>query len=140
MKSQNRVISCLLIFFLFFLQDGALAQHVANDAIILHEDGSVTFQYKNPDAKSVKLYCDCELHKETTTALKEDYSSVKMNRDSNGVWSYTTPPLPPEVYTLWGSAQQTILLSCERSLFLSLYCAPLYSAITSPSNESSNIC
>lgn len=99
MKSQNRAISCLLIFFLFFLQDGALAQHVANDAIILHEDGSVTFQYKNPDAKSVKLYCDCELHKETTTALKEDYSSVKMNRDSNGVWSYTTPPLPPEVYT-----------------------------------------
>ena len=42
--------------------------------------------------------------------------------------------------SLWGSAQQTILLSCERSLFLSLYCAPLYSAITSPSNESSNIC
>jgi len=54
-----------------------------------------------------------------------------------------SPALPSaslSSYSLWGSAQQTVLLSCECSLFLSLYCTPLYSAITSPSSESSDIC
>lgn len=69
------------------------------EGLTIREDGSVEFRYHAPDANMVKLVFDGELHKELKTIESESYHSVKMQCDSNGVWSYITPPLPPEVYT-----------------------------------------
>ena len=77
----------------------AQAQEKFQKNLTIREDGSVVFRYHAPDAKLVKLVFDGELRKELKTIENESYHSVKMQRDENGVWSYTTPPLPPEVYT-----------------------------------------
>lgn len=69
------------------------------EGLTIREDGSVEFRYHAPEANRVKLVFDGELHKELKTIESESYHSVKMQCDSNGVWSYITPPLPPEVYT-----------------------------------------
>jgi enterochelin esterase-like enzyme len=52
----------------------------------VHADGSITFRIFAPTAKVVKVSCDC-------TA-----SPLTMTRDDFGLWSVTTPPLPPEIY------------------------------------------
>jgi enterochelin esterase family protein len=83
---------------MFFLPF-ANAQESTDVAMQLNEDGSVVFRYYDPTAKTVKLIFDGDLRKDTETIQNESYHSVKMHRDSNGVWSYTTPVLAPEVYT-----------------------------------------
>ncbi len=90
---------CILIILLILSLTCGNAQEAPRDSIFLHPDGSVTFLYQNPDAKSVKVYCDCKLRKETPIIRTENYHSAKMSKDSSGLWAYTTPPLPPEVYT-----------------------------------------
>ena len=90
---------CILIILLILSLTCGNAQEPPRDTILLHPDRSVTFQYKNPDVKSVKVYCDCKLRKETPTIRRENYHSAKMSKDSSGIWTYTTPPLPSEVYT-----------------------------------------
>ena len=99
MKNQNKMPICILIILLILSLTCGNAQEPPRDTILLHSDGSVTFQYKNPDVKSVKVYCDCKLRKETPTIRRENYHSAKMSKDSSGIWTYTTPPLPSEVYT-----------------------------------------
>ncbi len=90
---------CVLIVLLILSLTCGNAQESPRDSILLHPDGSVTFLYQNPDAKSVKVYCDCKLRKETPIIRTENYHSAKMSKDNSGFWAYTTPPLPPEVYT-----------------------------------------
>ena len=90
---------CVLIVLLILSLTCGNAQESPRDTILLHPDGSVTFLYQNPDAKSVKVYCDCKLRKETPIIRTENYHSAKMSKDSSGLWAYTTPPLPSEVYT-----------------------------------------
>lgn len=51
----------------------------------VHADGSVTFQFRAPNAKEVKL-------------AREGAQSVAMLKDDQGVWSVTTAPLPPDYY------------------------------------------
>lgn len=75
------------------------AQVGKQESPIIREDDSVVFQYSDSTAKSVKLYCDCRLRRETEIVKKENYQSVKMKKDSNGIWTYTTPPMASEVYT-----------------------------------------
>lgn len=99
MKNQNKMPICILIILLILSLTCGNAQEPPRDTILLHPDRSVTFQYKNPDVKSVKVYCDCKLRKETPTIRRENYHSAKMSKDSSGIWTYTTPPLPSEVYT-----------------------------------------
>ncbi|MBP5564021.1 MAG: hypothetical protein J6X51_08325 [Bacteroidales bacterium] len=65
----------------------------------INPDRTVVFRYADSTAFSVKLFCDGELKKETKTILTEDYHSVRMTKDSDGIWTYTTPPMAPEVYT-----------------------------------------
>lgn len=67
--------------------------------LTINPDRTVVFRYADSTAKSVKLYCDGNLRKETTTIKGEGYQTVKMKRDQDGIWSYTTPPMAPEVYT-----------------------------------------
>ena len=99
MKNLNKMTLCVLIVLLILSLTCGNAQEAPRDSILLHPDGSVTFLYQNPDAKSVKVYCDCKLRKETPIIRTENYHSAKMSKDSSGLWAYTTPPLPPEVYT-----------------------------------------
>ena len=66
---------------------------------VIHPDGSVTFSYKNPSAKRVRLFCDCDLRNNNYDIEREDLQSVRMKPDSNGVFTFTTKPLTPEVYT-----------------------------------------
>lgn len=51
----------------------------------VHPDGSVTFRFRAPNAREVKL------------AL-EGTEPVPMERDEQGVWSVTTAPLAPDYY------------------------------------------
>ena len=99
MKNPDRMPLCIFIILLILSLTCGNAQEAPRDSIFLHPDGSVTFLYQNPDAKSVKVYCDCKLRKETPIIRTENYHSAKMSKDSSGLWAYTTPPLPPEVYT-----------------------------------------
>ena len=66
---------------------------------MIHTDGSVTFSYKNPSAKRVKLFCDCDLRNNNYNIERENLQSVRMKPDSSGVFTFTTKPLTPEVYT-----------------------------------------
>lgn len=58
-----------------------LRSHQAN------ADHSLTFRYQDPAATEVVLNID--------TAAKP----VPMVKGADGVWTYTTPPLPPEIYS-----------------------------------------
>jgi enterochelin esterase-like enzyme len=51
----------------------------------VHADNSVTFRYRGPNAQEVKL-------------AREGTEPVAMQKDDKGVWSVTTPPLPPDYY------------------------------------------
>lgn len=66
---------------------------------VIHTDGSVTFSYKNPSAKRVRLFCDCDLRNNNYNIERENLQSVRMKPDSSGVFTFTTKPLTPEVYT-----------------------------------------
>lgn len=100
MSNPSNICRNLLLFFLLYAFSYSIqAQESFSNNLTIREDGSVVFRYHAPDAKLVKLVFDGELHKELKTIESESYHSVKMQRDSNGIWSYTTPPLPPEVYT-----------------------------------------
>ena len=95
MKDFRSLLLILMVLSLSFAQ----AQESPSPNVVKNEDGSVTFRFESPAAKSVKVICDCKLHRKVLTVKKENYHSVKMTRDSSGRWSYTTPPLAPEVYT-----------------------------------------
>ncbi len=99
---RNQRNNCLKIFSIItlsILTCSIQAQNGRMEGLTIREDGSVEFRYRAPEANMVKLVFDGELHKELKTIESESYHSVKMQCDSNGVWSYITPPLPPEVYT-----------------------------------------
>ena len=52
----------------------------------VNSDGSITFRYLNGSASKVEV--------DTDAAMKP----LEMQRDSSGLWSVTTPPLPAEIY------------------------------------------
>lgn len=52
----------------------------------VHADGSVTFRYEDPAAKSVAVY------------LENQATTVPMHKGSDGVWTGDTQPLTPEYY------------------------------------------
>ncbi len=100
MKSKFNRIGVVLSFIfsgLFF--HGAWAQDQPESVLLKHDDGSVEFRYRDTAAQSVKLYCDCRLRRETYDIRRENYHSVKLRKDTAGWWTYTTPPLPSEIYT-----------------------------------------
>jgi enterochelin esterase family protein len=55
----------------------------------IHADNSVTFRLMAPNANQVSVTGDFLAQKET----------AKMTNNADGVWSYTTHPLPSELYT-----------------------------------------
>lgn len=99
MKPHPKTISgsLLVLFLLFPVFLGAQSSNTQSP--IYNEDGSVTFVLKKTDSHRVKLYCDCVLRKRKYNIKRENMHSVRMTRDPNGWFTYTTPPLVPEVYT-----------------------------------------
>ncbi len=55
----------------------------------IHSDGSVTFRYYAPKARSVQVRGD----------FVKSFSYIDMAEGKDGVWSYTTEPLPAEFYS-----------------------------------------
>ncbi|MBR4535054.1 MAG: hypothetical protein IKO62_00170 [Bacteroidales bacterium] len=99
MKPHPKTISgsLLVLFLLFPVFLGAQSSNAQSP--IYNEDGSVTFVLKKTDSRRVKLYCDCALRNRKYNVKLENLHSVRMTRDPNGWFTYTTPPLVPEVYT-----------------------------------------
>lgn len=56
---------------------------------VINSDNSVTFKLEAPKAKDVLVKGDWEVNR----------GEGRLTKDKNGVWSYTTPPLPSEMYT-----------------------------------------
>lgn len=54
----------------------------------IHADHRVTFRLNAPGAKDVQVRCE---------SVKES----AMQKDTQGVWSFTTPPLEPDIYAYW---------------------------------------
>src|SRR5580693_5731162 len=54
----------------------------------VHPDGSVTFRLVAPKAREVQLHCE-GLHD----------SNMAKDTGTNGVWTLTTRPLEPDIYT-----------------------------------------
>lgn len=63
-------------------------------------DGTVTFRYRNPKAVKVQLNSDCLPQKMTQGpfGVSEANVPVDMKEGPDGVWSYTTSVLEPELY------------------------------------------
>jgi hypothetical protein len=51
----------------------------------VHADRSVTFRLAAPKAKEVQLHC-------------EGVKDSTLQKDANGVWTFTTEPLEPDIY------------------------------------------
>ncbi len=51
----------------------------------VHPDNSVTFRFRAPNAQKVML-------------VRDGAEAIAMQKDADGVWSFTTPPLEPDVY------------------------------------------
>jgi enterochelin esterase family protein len=66
------------------LSSAALAQPIISPEIA--SNGCVTFRLKAPDAKEVQLRC-------------EGIKNPTMQKDDQGVWSFTSEPLEPDIYT-----------------------------------------
>lgn len=91
---MNRPISALLFLFIFIfhIQADAVAANLQKKEIVspeIHEDNSVTFRLFAPEAKNVTVTGD----------FLNNGTKVQMKKDTQGIWSYTTTPLPSEIYT-----------------------------------------
>lgn len=89
---MNKIFICLTIGLLSFCVSSFAQEAIwgnNNDIVSpdIHPNNTVTFRYLAPNAKEVKLIGDCV---SDTTAMMKDNAS--------GVWSYTTPSLPSELY------------------------------------------
>jgi len=76
-------MKCSLLI-LSMLASSAFAQQIVSPEV--QSDGRVTFRLKAPGASEVQLRC-------------EGVKKPAMQKDAQGVWSFTTDPLEPDIYT-----------------------------------------
>ena len=82
-------IGCLAIFASSFGQQ-ALGQRPKVNSPVINEDGTVTFNFYDPTAQEVSVMGDFEeIH----------YVTLPMTKQDNGLWTVTTKPLNPELYS-----------------------------------------
>ena len=99
MQNNPFKLKTALLILALLLSVSVHSQTEGTTSPVIHSDGSVTFSYKNPSAKRVKLFCDCDLRNNNYKIERENLQSVRMKPDSSGVFTFTTKPLTPEVYT-----------------------------------------
>ena len=90
MKSRIITLVMLAVVTIPVLAQQALFSGAAVNSPEINPDNSVTFRLFAPKAVTVELEGDF---------LPENSSIVKMQEDKNGVWSFTTQPLDPELYS-----------------------------------------
>jgi enterochelin esterase family protein len=73
-----------LLLIAMFTAASSFAQRIVSPEV--QPDGKVIFRLKAPDAKDVRLRCE---------GLKE----MSLQKDDQGVWSFTTEALEPDIYT-----------------------------------------
>ena len=67
--------------------------------LLYNNDGSVTFVLDKPESRRVQVFCDCALRNDRYNIKRENLQSARMKLDSNGLFTFTTQPLAPEIYT-----------------------------------------
>jgi enterochelin esterase-like enzyme len=65
----------------------------------VNANNSITFRLQAPGAKSVRVLTDMPKLGEVTVHGSAGYDMVK--DEATGIWSYTTPALPPSYYQYW---------------------------------------
>jgi enterochelin esterase-like enzyme len=88
-RSPSLMVLALLVFIAFVLPLGMHGQPpAALKSHEVHPDGTITFRYRDMGAKQVQV---------SVESLKAPIAMIK----SDGIWTATTPPLPPETYWYW---------------------------------------
>ncbi|MBR0076764.1 MAG: hypothetical protein IJP72_00015 [Bacteroidales bacterium] len=99
MRRHLKIISNRLIIWLLMCPVCLAAQTHRGESPLRNDDGSVTFVLESPESRHVRISCDCALRDGKFNIDNESLRSVRMRADSNGRFTYTTPPLAPEIYT-----------------------------------------
>ncbi len=64
----------------------------------VNANGTITFRFQAPNAKSVRVVTDFPKLGEVPV---NGSAGFDMTKDEKGVWSYTSPKLPPSYYQYW---------------------------------------
>lgn len=97
MNQTKKILLICIVIFSFISIKAQENLDFSNDpgiiSPLIHEDNSVTFTFKAPDANNVKV--------QGSWILGEGHlhGNQDMIRNKDGIWTYTTPPLPSELYT-----------------------------------------
>jgi len=100
MKRLNLIFAALLLSAASFAQQ-ALWGRASVVSPQINADNSVTFRLRALDAKKVQVSGDCLPSKEVDTS-RGKFSMVlpvDMTFGADSVWTYTTPPLPSQLYS-----------------------------------------
>ena len=89
MKRLALLAALLLPLSMAFAQQNVGFKTDKVEPLVINPDNSVTFYVEAPKAKSVSVKGDWEASE----------GNGQMTKGKNGTWSYTTPPLPSEMYT-----------------------------------------
>ena len=89
MKRLALLAALLLPLSMAFAQQNVGFRTDKVEPLVINPDNSVTFYVEAPKAKSVSVKGDWEANE----------GNGQMTKGKNGTWSYTTPPLPSEMYT-----------------------------------------
>ena len=84
-KQTNRILSLLALLFIGLNVSGQFFSRT--ESPVIHEDLSVTFSLKAPEAREVVLNFGAEM------------KAYPLEKDTAGVWSVSIGPLAPEMYT-----------------------------------------
>ena len=82
------IFSCLMIMSSMAQQQLGSRPNVKSP--VIHQDGSVTFNFFDPTATKVSVAGDFD---ELTS------KRLDMTKQENGIWTVTTAPLTPELYS-----------------------------------------
>ncbi len=89
---MNRIMimACCWLFTLSSMAQQQLGQRPRVKSPVINEDGTVTFNFYHPSAQKVSVNGDFEEIRN---------KQLDMEKQENGVWTVTTPPLNPELYS-----------------------------------------
>ncbi len=85
-----------LIYFISILYCTLFAQVKQVISPKINPDNSITLQLLAPNAKEVKINCDWNVDKSLWSS-----NQPIMTKDKDGLWTYTSPVLPSEMYNYW---------------------------------------
>ena len=84
------IMACCWLFTLSGMAQQQLGQRPRVKSPVINEDGTVTFNFYHPSAQKVSVNGDFEEIRN---------KQLDMVKQENGVWTVTTPPLNPELYS-----------------------------------------